>query len=223
MEPPAALFELEGVGVDRGGRRLLGPVDLTIPADGPVAIIGPSGSGKTTLLRLLNRLEAPTSGAVRLRGDDLATLDPRALRRRVGMVFQQPAILPGTVADNLRAGRADLADAAIERLLAHVGLDAGLAERGARELSGGEAQRMALARALTTEPEVLLLDEPTSALDPASTARIEEAVVELQAAGTAVVWVTHDRAQLARVARHVVVLVDGRVDAAATGPVGGPT
>ncbi|MCB0971983.1 MAG: ATP-binding cassette domain-containing protein [Acidimicrobiales bacterium] len=205
------LFSLEDVAVARGGRTVLGPVSLELPGPGPVGVVGPSGSGKSTLLRLLNRLDAPTAGTVRLAGVDVATTDPCAHRRRVAMVFQRPVVLPGTVADNLRAAAPDLDDDAVAAALARVGLDADLADRDARELSGGEAQRLGLARSLGTDPEVVLFDEPTSSLDPAAAARIEDLARGLADDGIAVVWVTHDPAQLRRLARFVVQVDDGRI------------
>jgi putative ABC transport system ATP-binding protein len=204
------VFELEEVTVVRGGRAVLGPLDLTIATGGadagPVVVVGPSGSGKSSLLRLLNRLDVPASGTVRIDGVDLATMDPTVLRRRVAMVFQRPVPLPGTVADNLRVAAPELTDDAVAEALTRVGLDPALADRDARELSGGEAQRMGLARSLATEPEVVLFDEPTSSLDHESAARIEELAIALCDQGIGVIWVTHDRAQRDRLGRTVIDL-----------------
>lgn len=207
VPPPAEpLFSLHGVEVVRDGRTILGPLDLEIPADGPVVIAGPSGSGKSTLLRLLDRLDVPTRGEVRFHGTPLDEISPLALRRRVAMVFQRPVLLPGSVADNLRAAAPELDDAEVAAALRSVGLDPAIAAQAAIDLSGGEAQRMGLARALATHPEVVLFDEPTSALDDASAARIEALALDLAARGTSVIWVSHDREQLARLARHVIEL-----------------
>lgn len=207
----SALFTFDGVVVVRGGRTVLDVDRLAIGADGATAIVGPSGSGKSTLLRLCNRLEVPSAGTVRYRGADLGGLDPRTHRRRVAMVFQQPVALEGTVADNLRAADLGLDDDAISSALGRVGLDPELAGRDARDLSGGERQRLGLARSLATGPEVLLLDEATSALDPANATRVEQLVAGFEEDGIVPVWVTHDLDQMARVARHVIVLIDGRV------------
>jgi putative ABC transport system ATP-binding protein len=201
-----AEFQLDGVAVERGGRCVFGPLDLVIPADGPVVIVGASGSGKSSLLRLLNRLDAPSAGIVQLDGEDLAAMEATVLRRRVAMVFQKPVALPGTVADNLRVAEPSLTDEQVVDALGRVGLDGALAERDARELSGGEAQRMGLARSLATEPEVVLFDEPTSALDPDNAERIEALALGLADAGIGVVWVTHDPDQRDRLARHVIEL-----------------
>lgn len=218
------LFEFEAVTVEREGRTLLDAVSTKLPDGGVTVVAGPSGAGKSTLLRLCNRLEVPTSGRVRHRGDDLAGCDPPALRRRVGTVFQGPTPLPGTVADNLRVGAPGAGDGEVDDALEEVGL-AGLAARPAGELSGGEAQRMCLARTLLTRPAVLLFDEPTSALDPASARVVEQLATRLASAGTPIVWVSHDLDHLDRIADHLVVVIGGRV--AQAGPyadvVGDPT
>jgi putative ABC transport system ATP-binding protein len=205
------LFAFEGVGLDRDGTAVLADVTVAVPDAGITVFVGPSGAGKSTLLRCCNRLESPTTGTVRFRGDDLATLDPLAHRRRVAMVFQAPARFPGTVAANLRAVDEGLSDAAAGDLLDRVGLDRGLLGRDADALSGGEAQRMVLARALTTGPEVLLADEPTSALDATATRRLEELARMLADDGMPVLWVTHDQEQVARLADHLVEINGGRI------------
>lgn len=210
-DPDAPLFDLEDVTVERGGAQVLAVDHLELPATGTTAIVGPSGSGKSTLLRLLNRLEVPATGSVRFRGTDLAALDPLALRREVAMVFQQPIALPGTVTDNLRAAAPDLPAADVAAALERVGLAADLADRPADQLSGGECQRLALARSLATDPAVVLLDEATSSLDPANAARIEELVAGLSTDGIRAIWVSHDLAALDRIADYVVVVMDGRI------------
>lgn len=208
---PAALFSFDGVRVERGDRTVLDLDHAVIPIDGATAIIGPSGSGKSTLLRLCNRLEAPTAGTIRYRGNDLAAMEPTELRRRVAMVFQQPVALGGTAADNLREADPTLDVDRIEDALLRVGLSAALACRPARDLSGGERQRLGLARSLTTHPDVVLLDEATSALDPGNAARIEDLVAGLSIDGITPIWVTHDLDQLRRIARNVLVVVAGKV------------
>ena len=212
------LFAFEGVGLERDGTRVLDDVTLDLPDGGVTLLVGASGAGKSTLLRCCNRLETPTAGCVRFRGDDLAALDPLAHRCRVGMVFQAPTTFPGTVAANLRAVATDLSDTDAGDLLDRVGLDRSLLDRHADALSGGEAQRMVVARALTTEPEVLLADEPTSALDTAATRRLEDLARGLADDGLPVVWVTHDLDQVRRLADHLVVVRSGRVTW--TGPAG---
>jgi putative ABC transport system ATP-binding protein len=193
-------------------------VTTDIPATGVTAIVGPSGAGKTTLLRLCNRLDVPDTGTVLHRGRDLAGLDVLRHRRRVGMVFQQPALFGGTVRDNLHAARPGADDALLDEALQDVGLPPRLLAVSASGLSGGEAQRVCLARTLITCPEVLLLDEPTSALDTDSRLAFEHLVLDLATGrrhrgpvATAVLWVTHDEHQLHRVADHVLRLDTGRL------------
>ncbi len=207
----AALFAFEGVTLNRDGTTILDDVSVDVPDVGISVFVGASGAGKSTLLRCCNRLERPTSGTIRFRGDDLATLDPLSHRRRCGMVFQAPTRFPGTVADNVRAVAPDLGDDEVDALLRRVGLDVDLRERAADSLSGGEAQRMVAARALTTQPEVLLTDEPTSALDATATRHLEDLARALAEDGMPVLWVTHDLEQVHRLADHLIVLREGRI------------
>jgi putative ABC transport system ATP-binding protein len=213
--PPAPLFSFESVSVGPAGARRLDALHGELPAEGLTVVSGPSGSGKSTLLRLCNRLEAPSDGVVRHRGVDVAERDPLELRREVAMVFQRPVTFPGTVRDNLHEADPQLDDGACEALLERAGLPATFLGRDAGELSGGEAQRACLARALATRPRVLLMDEPTSALDAAAAEILERLGRQLVADGTPVVWVTHSREQMRRLADHVVLLENGRVERAA--------
>lgn len=204
------LFELSRVRLEGAhGGRLRG-VSCTVPDHGITVVAGPSGSGKSSLLRLCNRLEVPSSGRILYRGEDLEAVDPLRLRRDVGMVFQHPVALPGTVASNLREASPGIDDAAVSRVLGRVGL-AGMEDRDAEELSGGEVQRMGIARTLLTDPRVVLFDEPTSSLDPGASTSIEALAVDLADEGTPSVWVTHDLAQMERLAHHLIVVIDGAV------------
>nr|CAD1827582.1 unnamed protein product [Ananas comosus var. bracteatus] len=183
---------------------------------GDRGVIGPSGSGKSTLLRALNRLWEPAPGSVFLDAHDICRLDVLALRRKVGMLFQLPAMFEGTVAENVRFGPQlrgkKLSDAEVQKLLSLADLDPSLVSRPASELSVGQAQRVALARTLANDPEVLLLDEPTSALDPISTQNIEEAIVRLKKTrGLTTVMVSHSVKQIQRIADLVCLLVAGEV------------
>ncbi len=198
--------------------QVLRNITLHVPDGRILAVIGPSGSGKSTLLRLLNRLDDPDEGEVRLDGTPVRQMDVLELRRRVGMVFQQPALLEGTVADNVAYGpclRAAWCSPDVERvrqLLRIVGLPADYAEREADQLSVGEQQRVAIARALANEPEVLLLDEPTSALDPGSSRRVLDAVGAINdSLGLTVVIVSHAIDHARAVAHRVAVLVRGEL------------
>jgi putative ABC transport system ATP-binding protein len=206
------LFELDSVALHRGGEPVLRELSTRLPG-GISAVVGPSGSGKSTMLRLLNRLSDPESGSVRFRGTDTRELDPLRLRRQVALVPQLPALLPSSVADNLRfAARFSGAEPDAGELLDLAGLDLSFADRDARRLSVGEQQRAMLARALATRPDVLLLDEPTSALDERTRDSIERAVAGLHSRlGTSVVLVTHDSAQASRIADWIVELAHGRL------------
>jgi putative ABC transport system ATP-binding protein len=180
-----------------------------------VAIVGPSGAGKSSFLRLLNRLDEPTSGRVLLDGQDYTLLPPRELRRRVGMVMQTPYLFPGTVGDNVSFGPMQhgetLPDRALERLLDRVGLG-GFADRAVNNLSGGEAQRVSLARTLANSPDLLLLDEPTSSLDEASQREVEKLVCSIiRDQELTCLIVTHDKNQAGRMASHAMVLEAGRL------------
>jgi putative ABC transport system ATP-binding protein len=213
----ASLFSLDAVTVQRGGALPLDDVTLDLRPGVLTALVGPSGAGKSTLLRLLNRLEEPSAGTVSLHGRPLPSYDVLALRRRVGMLQQAPVILEATVLADLRLGRPALTEAEAAVLLARVGLEPTVfLDRPTEGLSGGEAQRVCLARALVVGPEVVLLDEPTSALDSFAAATVESAVRGLLADGLSVVMVSHDLRQAQRLADRVVVLMGGRV--AAEGP-----
>ena len=213
MSSPDA-FELVGVSAGPvAGDPILRSIDLVIPANGVTVLAGPSGAGKSTLLRLLNRLDDPVAGEIRWRGRALTEWPPTELRRQVAMVFQRPPLFSGTVFDNLRVARADVDAERAGHVLEHVGLDPELLGQDAESLSGGEAQRMCVARALLTEPAVLLADEPTAALDRAARATVEDLGRMLADSGVAVIWVSHDTDQLRRLADHVIVLADGAVRA----------
>jgi ABC-type proline/glycine betaine transport system ATPase subunit len=205
------LFELAEVDLSRAGTPVLRNLSTRLPA-GASCLAGPSGSGKSTVLRLLNRLTDPETGTVRYRGTDVRELDPLELRREVALVPQLPALLPGSVGDNLafaaaRAGRQPDA----QRLLDLAGLDPSYAERDGAQLSVGEQQRAMLARALALEPSVLLLDEPTSALDPAARDAVESTLLGLRRRlGLDTVVVTHDLAQARRLSDWLVRIEDGR-------------
>jgi putative ABC transport system ATP-binding protein len=206
------LFELREVTQSRDGETVLSGLNARVP-EGASAVAGPSGCGKSTLLRLLNRLSDPERGTVSYRGRDIREYGVLDLRREVCLVPQLPALLEGTVADNVRfaaglAGR----EVDVGGILAHVGLDASFADRDASKLSVGEQQRAMLGRALALEPSVLLLDEPTSALDEATRDSIESTLLHLRRRlGVSLVLVTHDLDQARRLADRVLKLDDGRL------------
>lgn len=204
------VFEFVDVVVERQGVRALDGLTAAIPGHGVTAVFGPSGSGKSTLLRLCNRLELPTSGRASFYGSDIAGLDPLWLRRRVGMCFQRPTPFPGTVAENLLTADPDASDARMRETQDRVALTGSWLDRDVAALSGGEAQRVCLARTLMAQPQVLLLDEPTSAVDTEAAEVIERAVRELAADGIPALWVTHNSAQLERAADRILRLESGR-------------
>jgi putative ABC transport system ATP-binding protein len=212
------LFELEGVSLVRAGKSVLRDLSAGLP-EGAACVAGPSGSGKSTLLRLLNRLSDPDTGTVRYRGADVRTYDVLELRREVCLVPQLPALLEGTVADNVRfAANCAATEPDVGRLLDLAGLDLSYAERDADRLSVGEQQRVMLARALALEPRVLLLDEPTSALDEDRRDAVERTLLDLRRRlDISLVLVTHDLAQARRMAEWVVRIDAGR--AVEEGPV----
>jgi tungstate transport system ATP-binding protein len=211
MDEPGVRLRLRGVGVRAGLHDALSDVDLDVPLRARTVVIGPNGAGKSTLLQVLHGLVAPTRGSLQAtRGDGTPT------KPRLAIVFQRPVMLRRSAAGNvehaLRLAGVPAADRAarVRASLADVGL-AYAADRPARRLSGGEQQRLAVARAQSLEPDCLLLDEPTSSLDPASGAAVERHLLTLAARGIGLVMATHDLAQARRVAQHVVMLHRGRV------------
>ena len=212
----AELLAFDGVSfaVD-ADREILHEVSLSVAPAAVTVLAGPSGAGKSTLLRLGNRLDIPSAGSVRFRGEDSAAIDPRELRRRVGMVFQKPVPFAGSVRENLKVGAPQASDEELGRSLQRVGLEGSMLDRVADDLSGGESQRMCIARTLLTQPEVILMDEPTSALDHENRLGIEHLAKELAQEGIGILWVSHDLSQVCRIADHAVVLIDGRNASAA--------
>ena len=213
MRAPASLLplRLENVTFAAGGRRIIDGISLEIGAGERTVILGPNGAGKSVLMRICHGLLAPTSGRVvwNIR-------QPASGRRRQAMVFQRPILLRRSALANVTYGlklagvergeRQARAHRALERLgLLH------LAGRSARVLSGGEQQRLALARAWALEPEVLFLDEPTANLDPTATREIESAIAGIGAAGTKIIMVTHDLGAAKRLADEIVFIHNGRV------------
>jgi osmoprotectant transport system ATP-binding protein len=213
------LLELRRVVKRHGTVTVLGPMDLAVARGGTLAVVGPSGAGKTTLLQILLGLVPPDEGDVRFGGVPLAALDLLSLRRRIGYVVQGGGLFPhltaeenaglvarwlGWEAPRLRARVAELAELAR--------LPAELLSRYPAQLSGGQAQRVALVRALVLDPEVLLLDEPLGALDPVTRADLQDDLaVAFARLGKTVVLVTHDLAEAALLGGRIALLRDGRV------------
>lgn len=205
---PAAVFRFENVEVGDPPRLRIDGLDIH---EGITAVIGPSGSGKTTLLRLCNRLLSPDKGRILYRGEPVDSLDPHQLRREVGMVFQDPVHLEPTVTADLRVADPAATDTDLARALESVGLPPGFGGRSTAELSGGESQRVCLARALLVGPQVVLVDEPTSSLDTAAALQLERLISGVAADGVSVLWVTHDLSQARRVAHRAIRVEHGQV------------
>jgi osmoprotectant transport system ATP-binding protein len=214
--PP--LFELAGAVKRHGGAVVLGPIDLAVPRARTLAVVGPSGAGKSTVLKLLLGLSPPDAGEVLFDGAPLASFDPLSLRRRVGYVVQGGGLFPHLTA----AGNAALVARWLRwddrRIAARLGelsdlarLSPALLGRYPAQLSGGQAQRVALVRALMLDPEALLLDEPLGALDPVTRAELQD---DLRAAfarlAKTVVLVTHDLGEAGFLADRIALLRDGR-------------
>lgn len=204
---PILPLSLRGVTLQLAGQTILDRLDLDLGMQGCTVVMGPNGTGKSLLLKLLNGLIQPSSGQIRW-----GTQSPAGVIGRQSLVFQKPMLLRRSVAANLdfvlRARGKDRTRR--DALLDHVGLRH-KAGQPARLLSGGEAQRLAMARALATDPDVLLLDEPTASLDPASTLAVETIMAEARENGIRIILVTHDAGQARRMADDVVFLHRGRV------------
>jgi tungstate transport system ATP-binding protein len=208
--PSILPLTVRGLAFEAGGRRLLDGLSFTLPAGGVTAIIGPNGAGKSLTLRLCHGLLAPTAGEVRWNAGEGAG----AGRRRHAMVFQRPVMLRrsvhGNLAHALAASGVGQAAARITAALQRFGL-VDLAGRPARLLSGGEQQRLAIARAWALAPELLFLDEPSSQLDPGATRQIEAIIAALAAEGMTILMTTHDLGQARRLSQRVLFLHRGRL------------
>jgi putative ABC transport system ATP-binding protein len=190
-------------------------VDFEVEPGDVFVIFGPSGAGKSSLLRLLNRLDEPSSGTVRLRGQDYRDIPPQRLRKQVGMVPQQPTLIDGTVAENVSWGprlRGEpVGRERVNDLLDRLGLS-GFADREAGDLSGGEAQRVAIARTLYNEPDIVLLDEPASSLDADAARQVETLLSDvMRDLSITAILVTHDTERARRLGSRGIRMEDGRV------------
>jgi tungstate transport system ATP-binding protein len=209
---PLFPLELRGLTYETGGKRVIDGIDARIEEPGITVIMGPNGAGKSVLLRLMHGLIAPSGGEILWAG----RRPNRELARRQAMVFQKPVLLRRSAAANIRHALGlrgidwDERPARVEEALRLAGLERSAA-MPARALSGGEQQRLCLARALSLEPDVLFLDEPTASLDPASTLLIERLLIEAQRHGIKIIVVTHDVGQARRLAQEVIFLHHGRV------------
>jgi putative ABC transport system ATP-binding protein len=213
---PEPLLKTLNLSRDIAGKKIVDNISIDAHRGQILAIMGPSGSGKSSLLRLLNRLDEPSAGSVLLDNTDTQSLSPRELRRRIGMVLQSPFLFPGTVADNLSFGphqhNETLTPDQINQLLEKVRLP-NYADRDASRLSGGEAQRVSVARTLANKPDILLLDEPTSSLDADSKSDVEKLIASIvREQNLACLLVTHDPEQARRIAQRSMLLVAGKLE-----------
>jgi tungstate transport system ATP-binding protein len=208
------IYRIANLKKEYASRTVLDVEQLEIQPGEIFALVGPSGAGKSTLLRLLNFLESPTAGHIVYQSQAVNGRVPIQTRREVTTVFQRPVLLHASVRDNVAYGlglRGERADGRVTEMISRVGLT-DLAHAPAHKLSGGEMQRIALARALVIEPKALLLDEPTANLDPYNVGLIEEIVRQQnRERGTTVVLVTHNVFQARRMAHRVGLMLGGRL------------
>lgn len=212
-----ALLALEGMRLTSNGRTILNVDRLHVDDGELLVVLGPTGAGKSTLLRVMNQLQRPDEGILKWRGESVPWPAPLPLRRRTAMAFQDPLLFSGTVADNVGYGlhlrKLPIREihSRTEELLEMMGL-AGLADRSANHLSGGEAQRTALARALAVRPDLLLLDEPLANLDASTRERIARDLQHaLRSLGIACVFVTHHQREAIGLGDRLAVLHEGRI------------
>ncbi len=213
------MIDFDGVAKAFDGRAVVQDFNLHVADGAFCALIGASGSGKSTILRMMNRLIEPDAGRIRFAGQDVADLDPTLLRRRMGYVIQSAGLFPHwSVARNIAAVPALLGwdrartQARVAELMTLLRLDPALGRARPHELSGGQAQRVGVARALAADPDVLLMDEPFGALDPITRAALQAELARIhRETRKTIVFVTHDMDEALQLATQVVVLEDGRV------------
>ena len=211
----SSLFSLINVSFQIGNQIILNNISINIENEKITGIIGPSGAGKSTFLRLLNKLISPSYGTIVYKNRDLRDISSQELRKEIGMLQQQSYLFPGTVKDNLLYGQKiwniKYSEEGLVKLLEKVALDSSYLERDVEGLSGGEQQRVSLARSLANQPKVLLLDEPSSSLDIGSEEIIEQTIIKLRKEDVKIVIVTHSLEQTERITDNKLFLRQGKL------------
>ncbi len=210
------VIELKGITYKVDETTILKDITGSLNKGKITSIVGPSGAGKTTLFRLCNGMRTPTAGTVTFNNEKIETYEPSALRRKIGIVLQHATMLTGTVKENLllplTLANQQISDRTIKQSLEEVGLSAALLNQQAKELSGGQKQKLSIARTLLNQPEVLLLDEITSSLDRVSVQEIERLIVTInESYGTTISWITHQIEQAKRLSHNSWVMMDGEL------------
>lgn len=209
-------IRLEQVNYSVNGLRILKNITGSFYRGEITTIVGPSGAGKTTLFRLCNGLRSASSGEIYINGKNIGSYDPVELRREVGIALQNATMISGSVRKNLALpltlqGKEIREEDAIE-LMHMVGLNKDLLERNSKDLSGGQRQKLSIARTLVNRPKILLLDEITSSLDPVSQQDIEELILQINRKyGTTVIWITHNLEQALTIGKYTWVMMDGEL------------
>ncbi|MET3576669.1 phosphate ABC transporter ATP-binding protein [Bhargavaea ullalensis] len=211
---PAIHFR--SVSYEAGGKKILKNITGSFPAGKITTLVGPSGAGKTTVLKMCNGLLSPSFGDIVVSGRPIGDYEPTDLRRRVGIALQDAPVIKGTVFDNLalplRLRKKELSEEAAEAWLEDVGLEKEYLDTKAAELSGGQRQKVSIARTLINESEILLLDEITSALDRTSRREVEDLIVRInQKYGTTIIWITHNLEQAVSIGDYTWVLINGKL------------
>ncbi|WP_227394829.1 ABC transporter ATP-binding protein [Jeotgalibacillus aurantiacus] len=211
-----AAIQFSHVTFTSGEQEILHDITGWFPRNRITTLVGPSGAGKTTLFRLCNGLISPTSGDIYIDDQKIESYDPVQLRRKVGIALQSATMVPGTVRYNLALpmelqGK-ELSDERAKELITVVGMDESFLERKAKDLSGGQRQKLSIARTLVNQPEILLLDEITSSLDRVSQQEIEELIVRInEKYGTTIMWITHNLRQALSIGDYTWVMMDGEL------------
>ena len=209
-------IDFQNVSMKRGEQQVLKRISGQFPQGKVTTLVGPSGAGKSTLLKLCNGLLSPDEGSITILGKPLEDWEPVELRTRVSMALQSAPMISGTVEENLTLPYA-LQGAEVDvdkmrRIIKEVGLDVDYLQRDSRDLSGGQRQKVSIARTLLMEPDILLLDEITSALDRASRQEVEELIQHIHKTfGTTIIWITHNLEQAQRIGHYTWVLMDGEL------------